>query len=271
VKKVWMYTVAASKDPNRIWCRVPWRVDDDLIFFGPCKKRIRESLREQYLRPDNSHAIVTDDLYIVGINGGNTQRDRKVVWWGKLTEVMTFAHAHERLCGARFQGLRSDQSSPLHVRPLIENGILIGYEHISDEHIRDNEWVGDLVSRSSLFKDNLKERKLVIQQGYSWEVFDRDCCMLLLNGFFASGQGVAFDDESLEILRQAQPEKSRIDKYAVFGRTANDRANGLRGTYLPIVGELADRFVAWLENRSLNASKKYRSGGYGHAQEYCAQ
>ena len=32
--EVWMYVVAASKDPDFIRCKVPWRVDKELIFLA---------------------------------------------------------------------------------------------------------------------------------------------------------------------------------------------------------------------------------------------
>ncbi len=126
---VWLYSVAASKDPDNIDCYVPWPIDDDMIFFGPCKKLMRERLRCKFLQSDKSHATVTDKLFIVGVNGGNSQRVRKVVWWGRISEVMTFSEADKRLRGSRFGELRDDRNSPLHVRPLFKKGKLIGYEH----------------------------------------------------------------------------------------------------------------------------------------------
>ena len=53
------------------------------------------------------------------------------------------------------------------------------------------------------------------------EAFDRDCCVLLENRFFARGQGIELDDQAVQILRDAQPDKPGIDNYAVFGLTAN--------------------------------------------------
>jgi len=41
--KVFVYVVAASKNPDAVECVVPYRVNDDMIFFGPCKKRLREN------------------------------------------------------------------------------------------------------------------------------------------------------------------------------------------------------------------------------------
>ena len=253
--QVWMYSVAASSDPDHVSCVVPWRVDHDLIFFGPCKKRIRELLRRRFLGESISHAPATEDLFIVGVNGSNQTRSRKIVWAGKLSEMMTFAEADRRLRGDRFRKLRDHRLSPLHVRPLFKNGELVGYEHVSDEHIKGEEWVSDLVSHSAKANVQVEGRKLMLRQGTPWQAFDRDCCMLLKNLFFASGQGIEFDEEALEILRQAQRGRSGIDRYAVFGLTASGQANGLRGTFLIINGDLAKRFIAWLEDRSREGSE----------------
>jgi hypothetical protein len=266
---VWMYSVAASKDPDNILCSVPWRVDGDLTFFGPCKKRMRERLRSQFLGIDNSHATVIDQLFIVGVNGGNSQRVRKVVWWGRISEVMTFCDADRRLRGNRFRKLRDDRDSPLHVRPLLEEGKLIGYEHVSNEHIKGGAWISDLVSNSARQNARVDGRRLILQHGNPWEAFDRDCCMLIENRFFAQGEGIDLDEEALEILREAQHDKTGIDSYAVFGLTVNGHANGLRGAFLDITDELADRFIAWLEERSAKPTVNERAGYDGTTKTRC--
>ena len=252
--KVWLYVLAASNHPDRIRCRVPWRVDEHLIYFGPCKKRIRACLRGKYLTSATSHAVAAEDLFIVGVNGGNAERVRKIVWWGKLLEVMTFAYAYDHLRGERFEELRRHRATPLHVRPIIDDGTHIGYEHVSEEHIKNNEWISDVVSKRSLGNVVLQDRKLISRQVRAGEIFDRDCCLLLENRYFSSGQGIAFDDVALEILRKVQPEKLGIDEYALFGLTSNGRPNGLRGTYLQMSGDDATRFISWLGAKTLNMS-----------------
>ncbi len=267
--QVWLYTVASSNDPDRVECDVPWPVDEELIFFGPCKVRIRARLRRQYLSPERSYRKINDDLFIVGINGSNKERIRKVIWAGKLSEVMTFAKADRRLKGDRFQKLRMDRYSPLHVRPLQgRNGSLSGYEHRSEQHRANEDWVSDLVSAWRGFQK--KGRSLILKDGWTpWEVFDRDCCILLENRFFAQGQGIEFDKDALKILKAVQPEKSEIDCYAVFGWTANGQANGLKGHYLAIEGELANRFVAWLEDRSHKEARHPQGDGTEPAKKSC--
>jgi hypothetical protein len=247
--RVWIYVLDASRDPDNVRCVVPWMVDEDLIFFGPCKRRMRERLRNEYLTDGRNHCSVRDDLYIVSVNGGNPKRTRKVVSTGKLSELMTFAKATERLDGVRFSELREHPISPLHVRPLFEGGELIGYEHVSQEHIKDDEWIGDLVSDPT--KVSLKARTIRLRPGVaSQEAFDRDCCMLLDNVFFAQGEGIQFDKEAVDILKEAQPGRPSIDDYAVFGVDAAGQANGLRGRFLEMDGDLADRFMAWLTDRA---------------------
>ncbi len=47
--RLFLYVVSASDNPERVECRVPWMVDSEQIFFGPCKKRLRERFRREYL------------------------------------------------------------------------------------------------------------------------------------------------------------------------------------------------------------------------------
>jgi acyl-CoA-binding protein len=93
--------------------------------------------------------------------------------------------------------------------------------------------------------------------------------MLIENRFFAQGKGINFDEESLEILREAQQDKTGIDSYALFGLTANGHANGLRGTFLNITDKFADRFIAWLEGHSPKATANERADYDGTAKTRC--
>jgi hypothetical protein len=247
--RVWMYVLDSSKDTDKVRCVVPWLVDEKLIYFGPCKRRLRERLRKEYLTSGHTHCTVSDVLYIVSVNGSNAKRVRKVVSAGRLSEVMTFAEAAGRLNGDRFSELRGDPMSPLHVRPVIEDDKLVGYRHVSFEHIEDGEWIADLTSKMA--KVSLSGRTIRLQPGATaQDVFDRDCCMVLDNVFYAQGDGIQFDQEAVHILRAAQPGATGIDDYAVFGVDAVGQANGLRGRFLEIEGAAAERFVAWLRDRA---------------------
>jgi hypothetical protein len=61
--------------------------------------------------------------------------------------------------------------------------------HVSFEHIENDEWIADLTSKS--VKVSLAGRTIRLQPGaVARDVFDRDCCMLLDNVFFAQGEGI---------------------------------------------------------------------------------
>lgn len=247
--RVWMYVLNSSKDPDNVGCVVPWMVDEELIYFGPCKRRLRERLRREYLADGYTYTAVSDDLYIVSVNGSNAKRVRKVVTAGKLSEVMTFADAATRLDMDRFAEMRDDPMSPLHVRPVLVGGKLVGYRHASREHIDGDDWIGDLTSKPE--QVSLSGRTIRLRPGAAAkDVFDRDCCMLLGNLFFAQGEGIQVDAEAVAILKAAQPGVAGIDDYAVFGVDSLGQANGLRGWFLEIEGKAAEQFVAWLTDRA---------------------
>ena len=61
-------------------------------------------------------------------------------------------------------------------------------------------------------------------------------------------KGIEFDNESLRILRAAQPEASEICNYAIFGRV-NGKVVGRRGGFLELTDDLAKQFIAWFQMR----------------------
>ena len=242
------YVAGSSDDPDRVECLVPYRIDDGEIFFGPCKKPLREWMRSRYLNETTTNAVPPDDVYVVGFNGGNASRTRKVVWIGKLTRVMTFAFAFRVLTGPRYQRMRERLDSPLHVRPIVEGTRLVGYEHGSEMHADGDAWMMDLV-KSRRSPDVLKAgRRLLVRKGVSaWTGFPRDVCLLFENVFFAMGRGRSVDDRLVSILRTVQPGRG-VDRYAVFGYLANGTVDGKRGSYLSLSGEPARDMVHWIRD-----------------------
>ena len=138
---------------------------------------------------------------------------------------------------------------------------------MSEEHSKNEAWISDLVSSKALGSVQRQGENRIFPSTSSWETFDRDCCMLLENCFFAQGEGIAFDNDALKILLAAQPETSGIDAYAVYGRTKNGEVIGLRGTFLEITGALAESFVDWLRDRSVK--KHGASHQDGIAKAHC--
>ena len=244
--QVLCYIVAGSGAPDRIECAVPYRIDDREIFFGPGNNALRERLRSRYLDDTTESAVPTDDVYVLGFSGANRSRTRKVVWIGKLTRVMTFAFAYGYLNGPRYGSMRERRCSPLHVRPIVDAGRLVGYEHRSELHADRDAWILDLVrfARSPLIKKD--GRRLLLQEGVSsWNGFSRDACLLFENVFFAWGRGREVDDRFVAILRDAQ-RRQNVDKYAVFGYRANGTADGKTGSHLPVSGDCAQGLIDWI-------------------------
>ena len=249
---LFLYTVAASHDPDNVQCVVPYRINDDEIFFGPCKKRLRKRLRDRYLKASDDSSP-GEDIFVVGVNGSNRRRIRKMVWAGRVTRVMTFEAAYNALTGPEYQKMRSHNCSPIHVKPLYDNaGKFSGYEHISQEHERDAAWVLDLTDRRSNPHVRHQGKQLLLEPNAKRrQAFPRDCCFLCDNIFFARGAGMPIADELLNVLRQVQPERKEVDNYAIFGCRADGSAEGLTGRYLTMSGELAEKLIGLIKSKAV--------------------
>ena len=210
-----------------------------------------------------------DDVYVVGFNGSNSRRIRKILWIGKLTRVLTFSAAcdlteHDR----RYEQMRAWRSSPLHVGPIIERVRLVGYEHRSEMHADKDDWVKDLVRSASAPDVTASGNRLMLRKHVSaWQGFPRDVCMFFQNRFFAAGCGLAIDDDFVSILQTEQPWHS-VDGYAVFGYRADGITDGKTGSYLHLTGERAGEVVDWIRRMpsvSSSSSSGALKGGAGSA------
>ncbi len=249
---LFLYVVAASHDPDNVQCVVPYRVNDDVIFFGPCKKPLRKWLRDRYLKTSND-SYPDADIFVVGVNGSNRKRIRKIVWAGSVTRVMTFEVAYNALKGPEFQEMRSHDCSPLHVKPLYDNaGKFLGYEHISHEHERDDRWVLDLTNRRNNPHVRDQGKQLLLKpEADRYQAFPHDCCFLCDNIFFAQGAGIPITDEILKVLKSIQPDKTPApDRYAIFGYRVDESAEGLTGRYLTTSGKLAEGLITLIRGSS---------------------
>ncbi len=240
--KAFLYILGASSDPDFCECSVPFLIDEEEIFFGPCKRRLREKLRKEYLKHE-SVASPPDDIYLIGFNASNPQKCRKIVWAGRILRLMTFEHAYLNLSGSKYKEMRGLSDSPLHLRPLYDaGGKFLGYKHTSSLHERDDDWIMDLISHESE-KTKRRGEELRFHELDRFEAFPRDCCLLLENLFYARGEGSKITDEILGILRKPQEEQQDIDDYAIFGRQTNGSAYGRTGSWLEISGRDVDKFI----------------------------
>jgi len=247
---LFLYTVASSSNPDRITCSVPCRIDKNEIFFGPCKKRLRELLRNNYLGPKQNTSKPKKSIYLAGINGANNKKIRKIVWVGRIKKIMTFEQAYKKLTGRRYEEMRTDKCSPLLLRPVYNNGVFVGYEHRSKLHANNDNWVFDVVNYLSVKNIQKKGNRLLLKNSVSpFETFTRDCCIILENIFFATTVGIKLDKEAIRILSRVQP-KQRIDNYAIFGYRSDGSANGLTGNYLRVEGDFSKKLVNWIKKKS---------------------
>ena len=249
---VYLYVVGASSNPDRVACAVPWRVDDAEIFFGPCKKRLREALRPGILGPKVDRARAREDVFLVGFNAlPASPRVRKLVWAGRIREAMSFGRAWLHLTGPRYEALRSARATPLHLEPVEEDGRPTAYRHFGREHAEGGKWVDDILTPETKRLARISSGTVQLAPGMSWwEGFPRDVCFLLDNLFFASGAGLEVDDELVALLREAQPDRSGVSRLAVFGLSRSGVPDGRRGGHLELTGDLASRFVRWLRSRT---------------------
>ena len=172
---LFLYVMAASSDPDQVECLVPYRIGREEIFFGPCKKLLRRELRDRHLKASESLSL-KEDVFVVGVNGSNQVRCRKIVWAGQITHLMTFEAAYVGLTESRYQEMRNRQDSPLHVKPLYDGtGKFKGYEHCSFMHEKNDVWIRDLTHGNNPRIQREGKRLLLTPNTGRYQAFPRDC------------------------------------------------------------------------------------------------
>lgn len=262
---VFLYIVSASTACDSVTCSVPWLVDENLIFFGPCKKPLRRKLLETHVpvRSIDSRPVSVEakDLHVIGLSGASAGcRPRHVLWAGQIITLYNFKTAYETFHGdARFSAMLADPFSPLHVEPLPERSG-IGYKIRSRLHFNpdaapaENPWVWDLVDKNrkktalpaiQVNKDSIRLKK---PSDYSSKL-SLDCCFTCSPSYFARGTRLPLDDEFVRLLQEAQPAKADgIDAWCVFGTDKRGIAYG-RLPFLEVEGPLAKRMLEWINPR----------------------
>ena len=132
----------------------------------------------------------------------------------------------------------------------------------STEHEKNGEWILDVIKKRNYpnVEIDLKNKTIILRDpSERKEIFLRDCCFLCENIFFAKGKGIDIDKEILNIFKKAQPNKSGIDNYAIFGLRKDGRANGLRGNYKEINGKLAKKMIVTVTKKAIKIGHTRRS------------
>lgn len=244
--RLFLYILAASNNPDTVECLVPYLVNEEEIFFGPCKRPLRKAFREQYLKTADD-LFLEEEVIIVGVNGSNQRRNRKIVWAGRVVRLMTFETAYGSLHGVNHQEMRKRKDSPLHLKPLYEEGEFQGYEHCSLLHSKRDGWIRDLTYNTNPHVRREGNRLLLVPGADRHQAFPRDCCAVLERIFFAQGAGIPISEEMVEILKRVQPDREGISDYAIFGQQVNGSADGRRGSWLELSGREAEKLLRQIE------------------------
>lgn len=263
--KVYCYILGSSHDPDNIKCCVPTLINRDTIFVGPCIHSLRRKMFDDHLKNNISEEFcgIDGNEYIIGFNASN--KVRKIVWAGKIKKLMTFEYAFNHFKnGGMDTVLFDNRCSPIHVKPKEEKGRFIGYEKRYKLHIEqcfnnkkekiENvfKWHTDLIESNNHNKcinnnpevENSKSELLLNHPYKRADIFDKDCCFVCKKEFFAIGRGLDINNnEIVDILKKAQPEKEDVDDYAIFGRNSIQSAIGLTDNYLPIHGKLGEELI----------------------------
>ena len=268
--KVYLYVVRASSNPDCLVDQVPFEVNDKEIFFGPCKKALRQMLAREFLGRKEKIDVQDQELFVVGVNGAfyNHQKQliRKIVWAGQINIISTFAYAFDKSRNnRRYAGLlkhSSELPSPIHVQPLSAGrNMNRGYKlrYIDGFHHVDSDWVRDLTDVPKGKRSiDLLENELLVSSNK--RPFTRDCCFLCSNLWYARGTGIEITDGMISAIVDSLPKKevgndrwailNNIKKYPPFGSCGyqGSKVNGLRGSYLTLEGEAAVSFMAEIEH-----------------------
>ena len=239
-KYFYLYILGDDNKWNRISTPVPYRINENKSFFGPCKKPIRESIKKKFLKDNEKVDLKGEkcnhEIFISGINPAKKDEIRELLFAGKIEELFTFRYAwnHYHEMGKRdkkikemingIEGKKKDigkKFSPLHLKP-IEEGGKIGYEHVTDEH---DDWIYDLLSNTEInaykrilnvehlkkkdkFLKYIKDKnikKKIFKNEKERITFQRDCCFSVENIFFSHRDNnyttIQLDNEFLQIIR----------------------------------------------------------------------
>jgi len=251
MKKAYVYILGANPNPDLISCQVPFQIDKHEIFFGSCKKRLRQHLK--YL---NSTKI-KDDIYLIGLNSSNSKKIRKIIWVGRIKKAMTFKDAFTSLRkDTKYDNMFNHSGSPLNLEPITN-----GYRLRSELHKDNCEWISDLVPKG--LKENridYEDDTVVLKERFNDnDVFERDSCYLLENIFYTQGEGIEITLDILNLFKKAQPGNRTISNYAIFGLNNNGSTIGKTGSWLEIEDKITNSLINIIKKKALSVNNKKES------------
>lgn len=254
--RAFVYILGASKNPNEIKCPVPFEIDEKEIFFGPCKKGLRQKLKKEV----DTNGKLDSETFFVGLNASNTnkerKKERKIVWAGKIQSHYTFQLANKFLIDNKYLPITTDlkiKNFPLHVIPFKN-----GYQLKSDLHSKKEKWILDIVSKQKFVNYDMNTNSMMLKDG---NFFDRDICFIFSNIFFANRfeKGIEISDEILDIFKISQPDKKNIDSFAVFGCRKDHSVDGKTGGWLELDDPSSQRLIELIMRQVEQIKKKSNS------------
>ena len=255
---LYLYILGPGNRENYIRGVVPYRINNEELFYGACKKHIRKEIKSLW-EERNKEKDKMPKIYLVGINPSKNSKfiARKILFAGEVLEIFTFKEAWEHYNKIIHSNLNDDYKSevkkmrrgvgeevesPLHLEPIPNNeGILIGYKHRTSMHKHGNKWLDDILSKSerNLFNrtnDDKYPKEIYKNEEIS---FERDCCFKLKNIHFSSETNqcpIDLTNEMFELIEPAVHEKRpsiRLNKLkepdisSPFGYNIKDKKHGI--------------------------------------------
>lgn len=280
---VYIYILGDDNEWNYISTFVPFKINNKEIFFGPCKKPIRQKLRKKILKKNKNIYLEDNDyeIYIIGINPAKKDDIRKFLFAAKITEIFTFQYAwhyyHERAEIKHDQDVRNmingrEGKSPLHLKPIPinKNAKLIGYEHYL--HLHDGDWIEDITSKklNKVYYNQIIKKNYIEKKFKNIELeFNRDCCFSAENIFLSLKKEIltiSLDDTFLKYIKNGFMELNKKNKMksrlitnggptlkAPFGFSKKPKKPGEFEKYgrgfLTLEGEFARDFIKYIYKR----------------------
>ena len=168
--------------------------------------------------------------------------------------------------------MRALNDSPLHIQPIIDNGLFKGYE-LRSTYLTSKQF-SDIASDKS--KLNIINEKTIQLKNPEerFEVFDKDCCLLFENIFSAEGEGLDIDIEIFDIFKEHLKLSSRVDtitsQYFIYGKNKDAKsAIGLQGKGLKFKGILSEKLLNCIFIKIQNIEKITTASTERHKLDIC--